>query len=347
MGTMGVKLGTKAFGDIQGSVPSSEINNKTNNLSVGDQAKFGDQSVGDVLNKLADPNWVDPAKKLRTVGNDKLDKDAFFKLMIAQMKNQDPTNPLKSHEMAAQLANFSGLEQMQNMNSTLTEMKNAQRPQENYQALNLIGKAVAGDSSKVARSQGDREHEFKFNLPMDTTDVNVKVFNAEGEVIRSYDMKNLKKGENKITWNGQDDKGTTQHPGEYRFAVEAKAGDKKVAVKTEFEGVISGINYTNEGPVLLVGNQSIRMRDVRKITDPSLMSNDQKVTDVTAQDLKIQGDTDKTKTEGNKESAKAAPTAQATSAAQPAPAAPIVKSNIMDNVGLSREMMARLAKETR
>jgi flagellar basal-body rod modification protein FlgD len=63
------------------------------------------------------------------------------------MKNQDPTNPLKSHEMAAQLANFSSLEQMQNMNSTLTELKNGQKPSENYQALNLIGKAVAGDSS--------------------------------------------------------------------------------------------------------------------------------------------------------------------------------------------------------
>lgn len=340
MGTMGVKLGTKAFGDIQGSTPTSELNNQTRNLSVGDQQKaFGDQNgnVGDVLNKLADPNWVDPAKKMRTVGNDKLDKDAFFKLMIAQMKNQDPTNPLKSHEMAAQLANFSSLEQMQNMNSTLSEMKNGMKPQENYQALNLIGKAVAGDSSKVTRSVNDKEHDFKFNLPMDATEANVKVYNAEGEVVRSYDLKALKKGENKITWNGQDDKGQNQTPGDYRFAIEAKSGEKKIAVKTDFDGVITGINYTPEGPVLLVGNQAIKMRDVRKITDPSLMSNDQKVTDVTAQDLKKQASTEETKKEASKESAKAAPSVAA-NAAPP-------KSNIMDNVGLSREMMAKLTKE--
>lgn len=333
MGTMGVKLGTKAFGDIQGTTPASEMNNTAKNLSVKDQKTFGDQSVGDVLNKIADPNYVDPAKKMRTAGNDKLDKDAFFKLMIAQMKNQDPTNPLKSHEMAAQLANFSGLEQMQNMNTTLTEMKMAQKPQENYQALNLIGKAVAGDSSKLTRSSGDREHEFKFDLPMDATEANIKVFNADGEVVRTYDMKALKKGENKITWNGQDERGQKLNPGEYRFAIEAKAGEKKMAVKTDFDGVITGINYTNEGPVLLVGNQTIKMRDVRKITDPSLMSNDQKVTDVTAQDLKKEAPTEETKKEGNKESAKAAPSVAA------------VKSNIMENVGLSREMMAKLAKE--
>jgi len=346
MGAMGVKLGTKTFGDIQGSRPASELNNQAKTLSVKDQEKFGDQNVGEVLNKIADPNWVDPGKKMRTVGNDKLDKDAFFKLMIAQMKNQDPTNPLKSHEMAAQLANFSGLEQMQNMNSTLTEMRNAQKPQENYQALNLIGKSVSGDSAKLVRSPGDREHDFKFNLPMDVTDAAIKVYNAEGDVVRTYQLKGLKQGDNKITWNGQDERGNNMNPGEYRFAVEAKAGEKKVAVKTEFDGLITGINYTAEGPVLLVGNQTIRMRDVRKITDPSLMSNDQKVNDVTAQDLKVSGAMDNTKTEGNKESAKAAPTAPATSAAQPAPAAPVAKSNILDNVGLSREMMAKLAKET-
>jgi flagellar basal-body rod modification protein FlgD len=121
------------------------------------------------------PNWIDPSKKARTVGNSNLDKDAFFKLMLAQMKNQDPTNPLKSHEMAAQLANFSSLEQMQNINKTLGEMKEGQKPSENFQALNLIGKAVAGDSSKVIRGLNDKDHDFKFNLPMDASEVGIKV----------------------------------------------------------------------------------------------------------------------------------------------------------------------------
>src|SRR5690606_29823848 len=76
---------------------------------------YGKQSLGEVLNKIADPSWVDQSK-MRKVGNPTLDKDAFMKLMLHQMQNQDPTNPLKSHEMAAQLAQFSSLEQMSNMN---------------------------------------------------------------------------------------------------------------------------------------------------------------------------------------------------------------------------------------
>jgi flagellar basal-body rod modification protein FlgD len=344
MAAMGIKSGTKAFGDIAGSVSTSEMNNATKNLSVEDQKKFGDANMGEVLNKIADPNWVDPTKKVRTVGNDKLDKDAFFKLMIAQMKNQDPTNPLKSHEMAAQLANFSSLEQMQNMNTTLTDMKNGQKPSENYQALNLIGKTVAGDSAKLSRMAGDQKHDFRFDLPTDATEAVVKVRNVDGEVIKSYELKNLKMGTNKATWNGQDEKGNTMAPGEYTFAVEAKAGERKLAAKTDFDGVITGINYTPEGPVLLVGNQTIKMRDVRKITDASLMSNDQKLNNVPVQDLKKEGEKENTVKEGNTESAKQA--TQERPAATAVTAAPKGASNIMDNVGLSREMITKLMKET-
>ena len=78
---------------------------------------------------------------------------------------------------------------MQNMNATLTEMKNAQKPQEDYQILNLIGKAVAGDSSEVIRSKGDRDHDLRFDLPSDASEVKVNVKNSDGQIIRSYTMK--------------------------------------------------------------------------------------------------------------------------------------------------------------
>ncbi len=337
MGVMNTKLGTNAFGVTQGV---THQNNAPSNLSATDKDKIGGDNVGDVLNKIADPNYVDTSKKLRTAGNPNLDKDAFFKLMMAQMKNQDPTNPLKSHEMAAQLANFSSLEQMQNINTTLTEMKNGQKPVENFQAINLIGKAVAGDSAKVSRSLGDKEHEFRFALPMDASTVSVKVRDADGEVVRVYDLKGLKKGDNKITWNGENEKGTKLPPGNYDFFIEAKDGEKKIAVKTDFDGLITGVNYSAEGPVLIVGNQTIRLKDVKKITDPSLMKNDQKVTDVTSLDLKKEPVAGDTKKEGNIESRNATLTGSAESA-------PAAKSKIMDNVGLSREMMDRVAKETK
>lgn len=334
MTMVNAKLGVNAFGATQ-SKPES-TNNAASTLSAQDKVKTGEEDVGSIANKLADPNWTDPSKKVRTTGNPNLDKDAFFKLMLAQMKNQDPTNPMKSHEMAAQLANFSSLEQMQNMNKTLEELKNAQKPSENFQALNLIGKAVAGDSSKVVRGPNDREHDFRFALPMEATEVSVKVRDADGTVVRSYNLKGLKKGDNKLTWNGEDEKGMKAPAGEYQFIAEAKTGDgKKLGIKTDFDGVITGVSYSPEGPVLNVGNQAIRFRDVKKITDPRLMRNDQNVNDVTNLDLKKDAATGQTEKEAN------------VGSQSPSPAsAPAAKSKIMDTVGLSRDMMEKIAKET-
>lgn len=383
MGTMNVKGGVNAFGKTVGETKST--NDQVKNLSAADLEKLGGEDVGAVLNKVADPNWIDPSKKMRAVGNNQLDKDAFFKLMLAQMKNQDPTNPMKSHEMAAQLANFSSLEQMQNINTTLTEMKNAGKPAEQFQALSLIGRSVAGDSTELIRTKDDKEHDFKFDLPTDA-DVTVKVRNQDGQIVRSYDLKNLKMGDNKITWNGQDDNGRTMPAGNYQFMAEAKNKQgQKLAVKTAFDGVITGVNFTPEGPVLMVGKQTVRLRDVRKITDPKLgaSQNDQKLENPSPADLKS--------TEGsvqNKEMIQGsavgmqnpasviqglvepeAPAPGVTSGAAPtvaesktsaskvkpalteskgAPAAqPSKLGQIMGQVGMSSEMMSKVAKEAK
>jgi flagellar basal-body rod modification protein FlgD len=342
MSVMNVTKTTKAFANAENS-PVVETNPKSSNLSADDLKKLGAENVGELLNKIADPNWTDPSKKMRSAGSDKLDKDAFFKLMLAQIKSQDPTNPLKSHEMAAQLASFSGLEQMQNINSTLNDMKNGQKPMEQFQALNFIGKAVAGDSAKIVRTRGDKDHDFRFDLKSPATRLEIRVRNNEtGETVRKVTLQNTKEGQNKFTWNGLNDKGQPAAAGTYQFFAEAYNGsDQKLEIKTDFEGTITGVNYTSEGPILLVGNQSVRMSDIKKIQDPSLMKNDQKVNSVVESNLKKEDGPSQTENKPGEASA-------TTPAAVPgAPEAPMkLQQNLMETVGMSREMMEKVAKET-
>ncbi len=331
MPVMGVKTGVKSWAENKSSAPENSRSEIANNMSAEDMQKLGTDNVGDLLNKIADPNWVDPNKKVRSVGNDKLDKDAFMKLMLAQMKNQDPTNPMKNHELAAQLAQFSSVEQMTNMNSTLTEMKAAQKPTESFMALNFIGKAVSGDSAKLIRTKGDTNHDFNFNLPDNARNVEIKIQNENGEIVRKVDLKDLKKGANRWEWNGQDERGSAVPAGEYNFFVTGiNSAGKKLNVKTDFEGVITGVNYTTEGPVLLVGTQSVKLKDVRKIIDPSLKSNDQKIMTGPQPDLK-----NVKNTLDNESNAKAG---------DPVKAGP---SQLMSSVGMSNAMMAKLDKETK
>lgn len=264
--------------NVKNGVRTSSTAVQRSNMAVDDRQTVGaedrakafgtNDNIGETLNKLTDPNFVDQSKA-RHVGNPNLDKDAFMKLMLAQMKNQDPANPMQSHEMAAQLAQFTSVEQLQNINTTLEGMKATQGPQTNYQALNFIGKMVSGDTSRLTRVQGDKEHDFNYELLGDAQQVEVSVKDAEGTTIRKLNIPNQKKGANSIRWNGVADDGSITHPGEYHFAVEAKSSDgKKIGAKTEFSGKITGLNYTASGPILLVGNQSVRMQDVKKITEP-------------------------------------------------------------------------------
>lgn len=285
MSVMGVKQGTKTWSDKNPTDLRQDVGQTQ--LTDSQKKMLGDENLGNVLNKVADPNFVDSSKQVQGTGSPKMDKDAFFKLMLAQLKNQDPTNPLKNHEMAAQLAQFSTLEQMTNMNSTLTEMKGGNKPIEQFQALNLIGKKVSGDSSKITRAEYDKDHDFKFSLPTDVKQAEIKVFNQKGDVIREYKFNELKSGENKISWNGMDERGRKAPAGNYSFQIAAVGTNgQKILPKTNFEGVVTGVGFSQDGPVIQVGKQSVRLKDIRQFSDPSLMKNDQNSTDVTQLDLK-------------------------------------------------------------
>ena len=332
MSTMGAKLGTKTWSEKPVKAEMSQTD--VTNLTPDQKQKIGAEDLNAVLNKAADKDWVDPSKKVAGHGNSNMDKDAFFRLMLAQLKNQDPMNPLKNHEMAAQLAQFSSLEQMSNMNTTLTKMEGKNSQPENFQALNLIGKTVAGDSSRVVRSKFDKAHDFNFNLPQDASEANVKLMSAKGELVREYKMTNLKSGANKISWNGKNEGGIEQAAGEFFFQVEAKNNNgNKIPVKTEFQGVISGLSFSAEGPILQVGSQTIKMKDVRQITDPSIKQNDQNVQNVTGLDLK-KGD------EQAQNDNKQEVITSSTNPRKPT-------GNVMTDIAMSRELMAQLQKDVK
>ncbi len=334
MSAINVNPGVKTWAEPgKGNTDLSLEKNQTQ-LTDAQKQQLGADNLGAVLNKVADPNYVDPSKKVRGTGNKEMDKDAFFKLMMAQLKNQDPTNPLKNHEMAAQLAQFSTLEQMSNMNVTLKEMKAGNKPIEEFQALNMIGKKVSGDSSKLARNDTDKEHEFIFKLPQDAKTTEIKVMNAKGDVVREFKFNELKTGENKVVWNGETEDGRKAPAGNYFFQTEATAGNgQKLQVKTDFEGIISGMSFSNEGPVLQIGKQTVRLKDIRQFSDPGLTMNDQNSKDVT--DLDLKKSTQNVHT-NNKQETKTEAQKKAMSAST---------EDVLADVGMSSGMLEKVQKE--
>src|SRR5690606_24137277 len=121
-------------------------------MSAADRDQvLGEKDLGEYLNKVADPNWIDP-KKARQVGGTELDKDAFLKLFLAQLKNQDPTNTMDSHELAAQLAQFTSLEKLNSIDEGIGGLAKQNSGVQNFDVLQMVGKTVTTDSSKIIRS---------------------------------------------------------------------------------------------------------------------------------------------------------------------------------------------------
>lgn len=224
------------------------------------------QDIGALANKLAGAQTAgEKQQRVKGVGNPKLDKDAFFKLMLTHVKNQDPTNPLKSHEMAAQLAQFSSLEQMSNIKEVLTEMKKSQTDKSQFEALNMIGKTVSGDIGKIERLASDKNHNISFSLNEPAKDINVSIRNAKGEVVREINIKNQPKGPVNVSWDGKDADGLKQLAGQYRVSVKAQSEQGNIPVETKFKGQVTGVEFTDKGAILKVGNKAVPLSDVKEI----------------------------------------------------------------------------------
>ena len=241
---------------------SAKTTARTNDASQMKKA-FGDKNLGDILNQVADPNYTSNKRKVRGVGNDELGKDAFFKLMLTQLKQQDPTNPLKSHEMAAQLAQFSSVEQLANMNETLKSM--AQNKKDQFEILSMIGKVVSGDSAKIERVKGDIDHKIEFNIPRAADTVVVKIKNDKGKTVRTYDLQNLKKGKNQILCNGMHDEGKDAVVGKYTAEILANSQGQKLQVDTRFSGPVEGVQFAKGGPLIVVGGKTMPLKDVQRV----------------------------------------------------------------------------------
>lgn len=196
-------------------------------------------------------------------------KDDFMKLMSAQLKYQDPTSPMKNEEMAAQLAQFSSLEQMFNVNQNLEKMTRGQKPQENVMAATLIGKKISTDGSRILLEK-DKTSEMHFDLPEAVAKGSVSVVNAKGEVVREISLLGAKKGTQVLHWDGKSDKGLTQDPGEYNFRITAMdKNDKPIQASLSNSGLVTGVSFEKGRALLLVGDKKIPMDAVSQIEEVS------------------------------------------------------------------------------
>jgi flagellar basal-body rod modification protein FlgD len=196
-----------------------------------------------------------------------LGKDDFLNLLVTQLRHQDPLSPMESAEFTSQLAQFSSLEQMSNVNSNLEVLQLYQASINNSQAVGFIGKTIKalGNTIGVVDSVADQIH---FELDKDASDVIVQIYNSGNKLIKTIKPGGLNAGEQNVTWDGTDNDNNKVPDGTYTFKVIATDTDQKpVSVKTIITALVSGVAFKDNITYLLAGNQEIPIGSVFEVMD--------------------------------------------------------------------------------
>jgi len=197
-----------------------------------------------------------------TAKNDIMGKDDFLRLLVAQLQSQDPMNPMESTDFTAQLAQFSSLEQLQNINTSLGGIGTSQSVLTNSQAVGFIGKTITAIGNTIDVT-GGRSQDLQFSIDADAVGSYLRVYDQQGNFIRQIETGGLASGQNSVSWDGTDYLGGQVPDGSYSFEVEAIDELGNTVPSTQYmTGVVSGVHFQNGVAYLQCDNREIAMGNV-------------------------------------------------------------------------------------
>lgn len=217
--------------------------------------------------------------------DDDLDREAFLKMLVAQLNNQDPMNPQEGHEFAAQLAQFSTVEQLQSLNKQFAEqmtllgalgdtvgdsmesqgeeIASLRNTMEINRATNFIGRTIETPGNTVSWS-GDGAAPITATLTKPAAQAEITVRDGQGTVVRTFTATDLQAGPQAFPWNGLMDNGETAPPGAYTFNVRATdAQGNRVSAEPMTVGTVDRVSFGADGTKLWIGDVSIPLSEVR------------------------------------------------------------------------------------
>jgi flagellar basal-body rod modification protein FlgD len=207
--------------------------------------------------------------KTATGPNGILGKDDFLKMLVMQLRYQDPMSPMQSTEFAAQLAQFSSVEQLSNINTMLSQSIDASylmtQAISNSLSATLIGKEVRA-TADAFHYRGSGDVKLGYTLPQTAGSVVVKIYDESGTLVRTINNAGTSEGDNSFTWDGKDESGQTLGSGKYKFTVEAKDSNSNALTVSQFiYGTINGVRFKAEGSFFVVDGSEIPLSHILEI----------------------------------------------------------------------------------
>jgi flagellar basal-body rod modification protein FlgD len=191
-------------------------------------------------------------------------QDRFLKLLVTQMKNQDPLNPMDNAQVTSQMAQLSTVSGIDKLNTTLQALSTSMTSAQSLSATTMIGRSVLvpGNQMEVASGQGFGG----INLTQVADSVQLTIKNSAGEVVRTMDLGAQQAGVLPLAWNGLTDSGAQAPDGNYQISAKAVlAGQSSNPAMLAF-GTVNAVTQGAQGAQLEVGQLgAFSLADIKQI----------------------------------------------------------------------------------
>lgn len=197
-------------------------------------------------------------------------QDRFLTLLVTQLQNQDPLNPMDNAQVTSQIAQMSTVQGITQLNNTLLALTGQMDVSQSMQAAALIGKEVLVPGTKISvgkTDEGVHATPFGVDVISDAANVTVSITDSTGKVVRKIELGKQDVGVVSVEWDGKDDLGADVDAGAYTISVAASdANGTPVSADALTHGKVGSVAYTANGLMLdlgLAGKYSLL--DLRKI----------------------------------------------------------------------------------
>lgn len=203
-----------------------------------------------------------------TQGKKSLGQEDFLRMMVAQVRNQDPMDPKTNGDFLAQLAQFSTNDGINKMQGSMEQLANSLQSNQALQASALVGRKVLVNSN-VTKLEKEGDSKLSVDVPVSVTNLTASVYSEAGELLTKIPLGDHQAGMFDFTWNGMNQTGVRMPEGKYIVKVNGVYGGQEVALKTMTAANVDSVSLGQNGEGIklnVAGIGAVSLNDVKQIT---------------------------------------------------------------------------------
>jgi len=211
------------------------------------------------------------SERIEEPASEELGQDEFLTLMLTQLKHQDPFQPMENGEFIGQLAQFSTVSGIEQMQVALEDLSGSFVSNQTLEATRLVGKEVLIESDTVFLEENN-DINGRFQLDAASGDVQLTVLDQTGAAVNQIALGEYPAGRHDFTWNGMDKNNNRLPAGTYSVQVTSRIGDTYGAASTLVGRQVESVEFSNAGSAEIntSNGEVMGLSDVRAVRETSL-----------------------------------------------------------------------------